>query len=115
MSAAHSANAGVSVRRASVLAVAAMLAGLALASAAVAALPQTTITCEQDAPGAVPNGFQSADSQQVSFSDSQGGDLLLDDFGPQSHGIGLAALFDDSSALIIDLRRPARSISLAFG
>lgn len=63
--------------------------------------------------GAKANGYSPAGG--VTFTDTIGADLVVNDFGGQSNGQGLAVLSDDSSALAIALPNPAMSISLAFG
>ena len=82
-----------------------------LASAAQAVV----IDFESDAPGSVANGFASAGSPFVQFSDSMGSDLEIGDFGSQGDGQSLAVLSDDASELVIDLNYIATSISLDFG
>jgi len=78
--------------------------------------PRTAqIDFEQDTTGPKPNGFTSADSSLVHFTDSIGADLEVGDYSPATNGNGLAVYGDDPSALIIDLDRPADFIRLAFG
>jgi len=73
------------------------------------------IDFEQDAPGAKPNGFASADSPAVTFHDTTGADLDVGDFGTQSRGQALAVFPDDDSGLRIVLARPTFRLALAFG
>lgn len=87
------------------------LAGASLVSAA----PSVSIDFQRDRERPIPNGTSSVDSASVTFGDSRGEDLEIGDFGHQSHGKALGVWGDDPSALIIDVRRPARSISLWFG
>jgi hypothetical protein len=80
------------------------------------AFPSETIDFESDAPGFLPNGWQSADSANVAFSDSVGADLQLADFGNQSDGQALAANTDfDDSQLDMSFTYRLRSLSLDFG
>ncbi len=77
--------------------------------------PHVLIDFESDPTGAVPNGFSSDDSSITHFSDSDGADLQLGDFTPQSDGIGLVVGSDDASELVIDFDVPIAMISLWFG
>jgi len=94
-----------------------VVASLAVPSAASAATapPKIAIDFAGDTAGAVPNGFQSVASSSVSFSDTMGADLVVGDFGVQSHGQGLLVNGDDASALRIQLAHPTTALSLAFG
>jgi len=74
-----------------------------------------TIDFESDTDGAKPNGWQSADSMVTFFTDSDGADLYVDDYGDQSDGQALAVNHDDPSYLIMDFTVPMQSISLDFG
>jgi len=73
------------------------------------------IQFEGDGAGSKPNGFVSVDSALVSFSDSIGADLQLQDFGVQGIGKSLAVNGDDASKLLINLAGSASSLSLDFG
>jgi hypothetical protein len=74
-----------------------------------------TIDFENDIAGAKPNGWVSNDSPLVSFSDSMGANLDLEDYGHQSHGKGLGVYSDDPSYLIMDFSMIATSLALEFG
>ena len=93
---------------------AAALACLSLV-AAPALADTVTINFESDASGFVANGFQSADSNLVSFSDSMDADLQILDFGHHSNGKGLAVFGDDPSYLIMEFSTTVSSLSLSFG
>ena len=74
------------------------------------------IDFESDTDGLKPNGWASADSALVTFSDSMGEDLRLQDWWHQSHGKGLATYWDDESYLIMDFGvLPATDLQLEFG
>ena len=74
-----------------------------------------TIDFSSDAPGAISNGFTSAGYAGAHFSDSNGADLVLGNFGAQTNGVGLVVFGDDPSALVIDFDGLMNSISLRFG
>jgi hypothetical protein len=97
------------------LGVLALLSVQALTGApATAAVPgPIAINFTGEPSGAQANGYSPTGG--VTFSDTIGADLEVEDFGGQSHGQGLAVNPDDSSALTIALPNPALSISLAFG
>jgi hypothetical protein len=81
-----------------------------------AAQAVTTIDFESDPIGAKPNGWSSADSPLVSFTDSIGANLDVYDYGHQSHGQALACNPDgDQSYLIMDFSVIATSLQLDFG
>ena len=73
------------------------------------------INFESDPIGGKPNGWFSADSALVSFTDSIGSGLAVGDYGHQSHGRALATNPDDPSYLIMDFVIPATDLQLAFG
>lgn len=73
------------------------------------------IDFQSDASGYKANGWQSDDSALVSFSDSLGAELNLQDWVQQSHGMALAVEWDDASYLIMDFASPANFLSLEFG
>src|SRR4051812_44228936 len=73
------------------------------------------IQFEGDVAGSKPNDFVSEASARVSFSDSLGADLQLQDFGVQGIGKSLAVNGDDASKLLINLAGSASSLSLDFG
>jgi hypothetical protein len=87
------------------------------AGAVGTAVPDTLIGFSQDSAGSRPNGFTSADSALVHFSDTLGTpDLVVGDFDAQSNGNALAVFnFVDGSAVRILLDRPTTRISLRFG
>lgn len=74
-----------------------------------------TIDFESDPAGPVPNGFVSVDSPLVSFSDSDGSDLAIGNFGIASEGQGLMVGRDDASSLLIDFSAIVNSLSIDFG
>jgi hypothetical protein len=65
--------------------------------------------------GAKPNGFVSPENTHVSFSDSIGANLEVDDFGIQSHGPALACNGDDASKVLMTFDGPTTSLTLGFG
>ena len=74
------------------------------------------IDFESDPLGSVPNGWTSVDSALVHFTDSNGADNLLADYGHQSFGQALGTLDDwDDSWLIMDFDVPVLELSLWFG
>ena len=73
------------------------------------------IDFESDTAGAKPNGWQSVDSDVVTFTDSIGADLQVGNFGVQSDGQALGVFPDDQSFLIMDFALPMRAVSLDFG
>ncbi|MFN7973831.1 MAG: Ig domain-containing protein [Acidobacteriota bacterium] len=75
----------------------------------------TTIDFEQDAAGAVPNGFTSVDSSIVHFTDTLNADLQVGDFSPQTIGQGLVAFFDDAGQVQIDFDQRVTDLSMDFG
>ncbi len=74
-----------------------------------------TITFEADAPGLRPSGFQSIQSNIVTFSDSSGANIALDDFSPQTIGNGLALTSFASNAFVLDFSVNVNFLSLDFG
>jgi hypothetical protein len=73
------------------------------------------INFENDPTGAKPNGWQSADSSLVTFTDSLGADLQLANYGSQGSGKSLAINGDDPSMLIMNFSVLVNSLSLDFG
>jgi hypothetical protein len=73
------------------------------------------ITFESDPAGPVPDGFMSADSPLVSFTNSFGLGLAIGNFGIASDGQGLAVGDNDTSFLIMDFSVLINSLSLDFG
>lgn len=64
----------------------------------------------------VGNGFTSADSSQIHFSDTMGSDLFIANSAFATNGSNaLAVLFDDDSALTIALDFTANEISMDIG
>lgn len=85
-----------------------------------------TITFENDPVGPQPNGFQSAESPLLSFSDSIGADLSITNFPPnpvvfpappnaEAIGNGLVTGVDDFSSLNFNFSVPVTSLSFLFG
>ena len=74
-----------------------------------------TITFEADTTGLKPSGFQSVQSSLVTFRDSSGADILLDDFSPQSIGKGIALTSFATSAFVLDFSVNVNFLSLGFG
>lgn len=91
------------------------LALIGLTSLAAGQARAALITFEADSPGSKPNGFTSAESAVVHFSDSLGANLFVSDFGAQSIGQALGGFSDDPSLLIMDFDIVANSLSLVFG
>lgn len=74
------------------------------------------IDFESDPSGAVPNGWMSADSALVAFSDSSGADLNVGNWGAQSNNTkALGVWGDDPSYLIMDFSTLVDSLQLDFG
>jgi Ca2+-binding RTX toxin-like protein len=87
--------------------------------AAAALVPTSTseftINFERDATGAKVNGFRSVDDPGVAFSDDNGANLSLQDFGVQSIVKALQVGGDDASAMVLDFDVPMTAVSLVFG
>ena len=92
-----------------------MFALIACAGLSGVAQAVVVIDFESDTTGGKPNGWMSADSGLVSFSDSMGADLTVSDYGTQSHGQALGVFPDDPSYLIMDFAAPVSFLSLEFG
>jgi hypothetical protein len=74
------------------------------------------INFESDSSGDKPNGWQSVDSSLVSFFDSMGADLEIDNYpDSQSYGQALAVLGADPSYLIMKFAVSINTLSLEFG
>lgn len=73
------------------------------------------IDFEADTTGSKPNGFTSTGFPGVSFSDSLGADLEINNFGTQGNGQSLAVNGDDASQLIFNFTAPVTLLRLAFG
>ena len=82
-----------------------------------AAADLVTIDFESDAAGPVPNGFMSASSPLVSFSDSLGAELEINTFGIASIGQGLAVGGDlyDTSLLVLNFATVIDFLSIDVG
>lgn len=80
-----------------------------------AAAQTTTIDFESDTRGTRPNGFFSTQSPVVSFSDSMGADLLIENFSESNLTQGLAVGGGDGSALVLNFSTIVNALSLAFG
>lgn len=90
-------------------------AGLLLAASAHAAPIWVTFDSDPIYSN-VANGFTSADSSQIRFSDTLGNDLFIANSAAATNGSNaLAVLFDDTSALLIELDFVADEISMLFG
>jgi len=74
-----------------------------------------TITFETDTPGLKPSGFQSVQSNLVTFSDSSGANISLDNFSPQSNGNGIALISFATSSFVMDFSVNVSALSLDFG
>ncbi len=73
------------------------------------------INFESDPTGAVPNGWMSADSALVAFSDSSGANLQVGNW-PESNNTNALGVFpDDPSYLIMDFSTLVDSLQLDFG
>jgi hypothetical protein len=74
------------------------------------------IDFDSDSQGSKPNGWTSDDSALLHFYDSNGADLWLFDYSPQSFGPALATENDyDDSWLIMEFDVPVLELSLWFG
>lgn len=89
------------------------LTALVAASASFAAADFIPFT--NDTTGSQPNGFMSVHSNNVSFSDTSGADLLLNDYGVQSIGNALGVFGDDPSMLEMNFSLQVASLTLLFG
>ena len=74
-----------------------------------------TITFEDDTTGLKLTGFQSVQSSIVTFRDTSGNRLLLDNLVHQSIGKGLGIISLPSSAFILDFSVDVNFLSLDFG
>jgi hypothetical protein len=75
-----------------------------------------SITFENDAIGPKANGWMSVDSNMVTFTDSNGADLDVYDFGGQSNGKAIACNTDyDGSALVMSFAAAMDYLSFDFG
>ena len=88
---------------------AALVGGLATANA-------VTIDFESDSSGSRANGFSPSGHPGVTFSDTVGSGLNVDNYGSQGIGQSLGVLDDvDGSKLQINFASPMSFLSLAFG
>lgn len=92
-----------------------LVAVLAVGVLGTANASPTTIDFEAGPFGSQPNGFSATGVPGVTFTDTQGADLLVEDWGIQSHGQGLAVDHDDTSALLINFATTAIDFSMEFG
>lgn len=91
-----------------------LTAGLAFVGAANAA--PVTVDFNSDSSGAIANGFVSSSSALVSFTDTNGSNLRIGNYGSQSGNSNAIAIFgDDASALQMDFTTYISSISFDFG
>jgi hypothetical protein len=65
--------------------------------------------------GDQPNGFSATGVPGVTFTDTLGAGLMVQDYGDQSDGYGLAVHWDDTSALRIDFGSAINYLSIDFG
>lgn len=73
------------------------------------------INFESDSTGAVPNGWMSADSALVAFSDSSGANLQVGNWPEGNNTNALGVFPDDPSYLIMDFSTLVDSVQLDFG
>ncbi len=73
------------------------------------------VNFESDPVGAVPNGWVSADSGLVAFSDSSGANLQIGNWPEGNNTNALGVFPDDPSYLIMDFSTPVDSLQLDFG
>ncbi|MCP4258715.1 MAG: hypothetical protein GY774_14625 [Planctomycetes bacterium] len=74
-----------------------------------------TIDFTNDSSGLKPNGWVSADTSLVSFTDSIGAHLIVGDNGVSSHGQALGVYWDDPSYMIMDFSVIVDSLQFEFG
>lgn len=88
----------------------------AAAALCFGATQAAVIDFEADAAGGKPNGFASAGFPGVTFTDTAGANLQVNNFGGQGIGQSLAVFDDfDNSALRMDFATRNTTLSLAFG
>jgi len=73
------------------------------------------INFENDSTGNKPNGWSSIDSDLVKFYDSLSSNLIIGDYGHQSHGLALHLGSTDQSKILLLFSEPMNFISLEFG
>ena len=87
---------------------------LALTGSALSAQTSAFITWESDPSGPVPNGYVSADTPLVSFSDLGAGQLTISSFGVgQSDGLSLANFAE--TPVRLSFTRPVTNIAMLMG
>jgi hypothetical protein len=87
-----------------------------LAAAFVTGASATTITFDNDTAGPRAGAFSSVDAPGVTFSDSQGGNLSVQNFGGgQSNGQGLGTTSNSSSAIVIHFPGFPHGLTIGFG
>lgn len=91
------------------------LAALAVVCLGAPAINADTITFTNDATGDKPNNFRSADSSLVTFADTDGANLRVDDFTDEAIENGLFVGFDDESELRLNFSTNVTNLSLRFG
>jgi hypothetical protein len=93
----------------------AILALPILALSAAVSADATEVMFENDPAGPAANGFSSADSPLLTFSNSDGGPMEIGDFGVESIGQALAVGADDSSFLVMNFALAVDFLSMDFG
>jgi len=90
-------------------------AALSLSAIASVQAAPTTINFEADAAGAKANGFSAVGFAGVTFTDTSGSNLQVNNYGNQGIGKSLLVGNDDTSALRLGFTTAVNSLSLAFG
>lgn len=91
-----------------------LFAAAALSLTAVSA-QAVTVDFNSETVGVAANGFTTDDSSVVSFSNSNGGIMRLNDYGTKSNGIGLAVFSADNSKLVMDFTQAVANLTLGVG
>ena len=87
-----------------------------LCVALAGSLQAATLTnFENDPLGGKPNGWMSADSGLVAFSDSSGADLQVGNWNESNYTNALGTFYDDASYLVMDFSTLMDSMQLDFG
>ena len=89
------------------------IAAIAAAAGTAAAQTSAFVQFESDPAGPVPNGFMSADSNLVSFSDTGPGGLTIGSFGVQSDGLSLVNFSD--TPIRLTFTRPVTNLAMLMG
>lgn len=89
------------------------IAAIAAAAGTAAAQTSAFVQFESDPAGPVPNGFMSADSNLVSFSDTGPGGLTIGNFGVQSDGLSLVNFSD--TPIRLTFTRPVTNLAMLMG